>query len=249
MARHASELPPSEGVSQTEGVPGLIRARPMPDTPEKCTCGAVLAENARFCHRCGRPVFELTAAEEQNLAPPVAAPVPPPAVVVDAVPLPIGFGNPIALRVAFLMSLGVMMASTVASIVPVVSYFFLAWWLGAGWAGVRLYRRLTGLRLSVGSGARLGFLTGMFAFLSMAVVSTLTLASSAGRDALDQMVRQMKQDPRLLEVVNDPAMLKAALFGGLLLGLIAVFAMVTGVCAAGGALGAKFGSSVSRPGQ
>jgi hypothetical protein len=144
-------------------------------------------------------------------------------------PLPISFGNPIALRVAFLMSLGIMMVE----MLPVLNYLFFIWWLLAGWGGVRLYRRLTGLRLSVGAGARLGFLTGLFAFVSMAIVFGLTMASSTGREMLDQMVRQ---DPRMSDVVNNPTMLGSVL----LMVLFVFFAMVVGFCAAGGALGAKY---------
>lgn len=205
-------------------------------TPEKCTCGTVLVENARFCHRCGRPVHELTAAEQAEFAPPIPPPAPPhmagPTIVIAAQPLPIGFSNPIALRVAFMMSLAIMLVE----MLPVVNYLFFVWWLAAGWTGVRVYRRLTGWRLSVSAGARLGSLTGLFAFVSMAIVFSLTMASSTGRDMLDQMV---KQDPRMSEVVNNPAMLGAVL----LMVMVMVFAMVVGMCAAGGALGAKFGSS------
>ena len=201
----------------------------MPETPERCSCGTALVENARFCHRCGRPVHELTASEQEEISP---TPPPAPAVKAPPQPLPISFGNPIALRVAFLMSLGIMMVE----MVPVVNYLFFAWWLVAGWGGVRLYRRLTGWRLSVAAGARLGSLTGLFAFVSMAVVFSLTMASSSGRDMLDQMV---KQDPRMSEVVNNPPMLGAVL----LMVLVMVFAMVVGICAAGGALGAKFGAA------
>jgi hypothetical protein len=201
----------------------------MPETPERCTCGTVLVENARFCHRCGRPVHELTQAQQEELFP---TPPPAPAVVAAPQPLPISFANPIALRVAFLMSLGIMMMS----MLPVVNYLFFFWWLVAGWGGVRLYRRLTGLRLSVAAGARLGFLTGLFAFVSMAVVFAFLMASSSGHEILDQMV---KQDPRTAEIVNSPTMLGAML----LMGMVMVFAMVAGICAAGGALGAKFGTA------
>lgn len=205
----------------------------MPETPERCTCGAVLVENARFCHRCGRPVHELTAAEQEELSP---TPPPAPAVVAPPPqPLPIGFANPIALRVAFLMSLGILMAS----MMPLVNLFVLVWCLFAGWGAVRLYRRLTGLRLSVTAGARLGFLTGVFAFVGLTVLITLAVAWS-GREMMDQLTSQMvKQDPRMTEVVNNPAMLGAALF----MVLVMFFAMVVGICAAGGALGAKFAPS------
>lgn len=201
----------------------------MPETPERCTCGTVLVENARFCHRCGRPVHELTPAQQEELFP---TPPPAPPVVTPPQPPPISFANPIALRVAFLMSLGIMMTS----MLPVVNYLFFLWWLVAGWGGVRLYRRLTGLRLSVAAGARLGFLTGLFAFVSMAVIFAFLMASSSGHEILDQMV---KQDPRTAEIVNSPTMLGAML----LIGMVMVFAMVAGICAAGGALGAKYGAA------
>jgi hypothetical protein len=199
----------------------------MPDSPETCTCGTILVENARFCHRCGRPVYELTTSEMEEAAEVSVSATPGPPVVAPQ-PLPVSFGNPIALRVAFLMSLGIMMAE----MLPVVNWLFFAWWLLAGWGGVRLYRRLTGLRLTVAAGARLGVLTGIFAFVSMAVIFSFTMASSAGRDMLDQMV---KQDPRMSEVMNNPVMLGAVL----VMVLVMVFGMVVGICAAGGALGAK----------
>ncbi len=204
----------------------------MPDTPERCTCGSVLAENARFCHRCGRPVHELTAAEEAEFAPPPppAPSAPTPTIVIQA-PLPISFGNPIALRVAFLMSLLIMMTS----FLPLINVFILIWCLLAGGLGVRLYRRLTGLRLSVAAGARLGFLTGIFASVSLTVIIAIGMATS-GKEILDQLTSQMvKQDPRMTEVVNNPTMLGAAL----LFMVVLIFVLVVGICAAGGALGAK----------
>jgi len=199
----------------------------MPETPERCTCGTVLVENARFCHRCGRPAHELTAAEQEELSP---SPPPTPVVVVAAPPPPpISFGNPIAVRIAFAMSF----ALTMTEMLPIVNYLFFAWWLLAGWGAVRLYRRITGISLSVAAGARLGFFTGLFTFLGMAVLFSLLMASSSSHELLDQMV---KQDPRTAEVVNNPAMLGSVL----VMALVIVFAFVSGVCAAGGALGAKF---------
>ena len=199
----------------------------MPETPERCTCGTVLAENARFCHRCGRPVHELTAAEQEELSP--TPPPTPVVVVVPPAPLPIGFGNPIAMRVALAMSFAI----TMTEMLPFVNYLFFAWWMLAGWGSVRLYRRLTGLRLTVAAGARLGFITGLFTFLGMALLFSFLMASSSGKEVLDQMV---KQDPRTAEVVNNPAMLGSVL----VMALVMVFALVSGICAAGGALGAKF---------
>ena len=51
-----SELPPSVSLRQTRSTPEQTQSDQV--TPEYCTCGAKLAEKARFCHLCGRPVFE-----------------------------------------------------------------------------------------------------------------------------------------------------------------------------------------------
>jgi hypothetical protein len=196
--------------------------------PESCTCGATLAENARFCHRCGRPVFEEAETRDVvDAVDPIAAPAVAPPTAAPAA-LPVGFGNPIALRVAFLMSLAIV----VMQLIPGLNVLFVVWWLAAGWCAVLLYRRLTGLALSVRAGARLGSITGVLTFVSMAVIFSFSLLFT-GKELFQQLV---KQNPQMSEIVNDPPSLIAALL--LVLGLI--FAMVVGTCAAGGALGAKF---------
>ncbi len=191
-------------------------------------------EDARFCHRCGRPTRELTADEAIEVfeAPPVEPPPlqPDPRLVQQVsklAQLPVSFSNPVALRVGFLMSLAIMLLD----MIPVVNILFLIWWLGAGWVGVILYRRLTGATLSVSAGARLGSITGVLAFVSMAIVFTLSIVF-AGKEFTDLMVQQ---DPRMAQIVNDPPMLAA----GLLFSLLFAFVAVVGICAAGGALGAR----------
>jgi ABC-type Na+ efflux pump permease subunit len=141
--------------------------------------------------------------------------------------LPVGFSNPIALRVAFLMSLGIMLVQ----MVPGLSLLFVIWWVAAGWGGVLLYRRMTGMTLSAGSGAKLGTLTGIITFVGMAIVFSMTMLF-AGKQVLEDMV---KQQPEMSQIANDPPML-AAVF---LMVLAIIFVMVVGFCAAGGALGAR----------
>ena len=95
-----------------------------------------------------------------------------------------------------------------------------------------LYRRLTGMSLSVGAGARLGSITGVLAFLSLVVIIALTVAF-AGKDLFQEMV---KQNPGASQVIDNPTTLAlAAAFA-----LVILFAMVVGMCTAGGALGARF---------
>jgi hypothetical protein len=197
-------------------------------TPESCTCGATLVANARFCHRCGRPVFdEVNTAEVVDSVDLSTAPVSPQTTVRPA-SLPVGFGNPIAMRVAFLMSLAIV----VMQLIPGLNVLFVVWWLAAGWGGVLLYRRLTGLALSVKAGARLGSITGVLTFVSMAVIFSFSLLFT-GKELFQEMV---KQNPQISQFLNDPASMIAAM----LMVLVLIFAMVVGTCAAGGALGAKF---------
>jgi hypothetical protein len=200
----------------------------MPDT---CSCGATLAEDARFCHKCGRPVFET----------PVIEPEPVPELETAATPasaprtlltssLPVSFSNPIALRVAFLMSLALMLVQ----MIPGVNLLFVLWWLAAGYGAVLLYRRITGAVLSVRAGARLGSITGVLSFLSMAIIFALTLLFM-GKDFFSELA---KQDPQISEVAGNPTAMAMVM----LLGLALVFGVVVGTCAAGGALGARFGN-------
>lgn len=193
--------------------------------PETCTCGAILVENARFCHRCGRPVFPEIQPVEATPAPVAQTAAPPKPVA------PVGFGNPIALRIAFLMSIAIM----VVEMIPILQFLFLLWWLVAGWGAVRLYRRITGLTLSISSGARLGLITGVLTFLCISVVMALGMLLN-GKEMIQQMIRQ---NPEFSQVVNNPA----ALGLGLLAVMIILFLVVVGTCAAGGALSARWAAS------
>ncbi len=202
---------------------------PERQIPENCTCGARLADNARFCHMCGRPVFEPEIPETAETPARPALPQPSAAAALSrAAPLPVSFSNPVAVRAAILMSLAVMFAG----MIPGVQLLVPVWWLAAGWCAVLLYRRLTGLALSVRSGARLGSITGVLTFLGMLIVMALTMLAM-GKDFVREMARQ---DPQITEVLNDPPALALALA----VVLVFIFALVVGACAAGGALGARF---------
>ena len=191
--------------------------------PEYCTCRTRLVEDARFCHKCGRALFELDAA----VTPPPPLPQQP-TLQARIAQLPVSFSNPIALRVAFLMSLAIMLIE----MIPVLNLLLFVWCLAAGWCAVLLYRGLTGSSLSVRAGARLGSITGVLTFVSITIILVITMLVM-GQQLFDQMVQQ---DPRVKQVANDPA----ALVAGFLIALGMVFAVVVGICTAGGALGARF---------
>lgn len=193
--------------------------------PEFCTCGTALVDAARFCHRCGKPTFEPAVYSEPAVS---ETPPPLPAGYLPLEGLPVSFRNPVAVRVAFLMSVGIILLE----MIPGLQLFLVLWWLAAGWGAVLLYRRLTGFALSVKAGARLGSITGVLIFLGLLVILAITMAFT-GKEVIDEMT---KQNPQITTVLNDPPVLAV----GILMMLCLMFAMVVGMCAAGGALGARF---------
>src|SRR5215472_11388388 len=123
-----------------------------------CTCGAQLPPDALFCHKCGKPQREIIVPE------PVAerAPqfVPPP--TATASELPVNFHNPVAVRIALLVAI----TATVLGFLPVIN------WIAAGFFAVFFYRRRTGSRPNVGTGVKMGWITGVLMFALTAVVFT-----------------------------------------------------------------------------
>jgi hypothetical protein len=196
--------------------------------PESCTCGATLVDDASFCHRCGRPVRELTAGE--STPPPLPDPALKPAALHSKLAqLPVSFSNPVALRVALLMSL----ATIPMEVMPGINLLTFVWWMAAGWCATLLYARLTGSKLSVSAGARLGTITGVLIFVGAAILFTVIVA---GKEFFDQMDQLTKTNPDAAKVLHDPT----AMFFILLIFLGAIGAAAVGLCTAGGALGARF---------
>ena len=169
---------------------------------------------------CGRPVFEPEKVEAIIPAPPAPGAIPQ-TPTPRPMQLPVSFRNPIALRVAFLMSLAIMLMT----MIPVVNVLSPIWWLVAGLGAVLLYRRLTGLSLSVKAGARLGSLTGILAFVSLLIIMALTLTLT-GNELFQEMI---KQNPDASQVLNNPP----ALVMASVVALAILFAMVVGMCAGG----------------
>ena len=198
-----------------------------------CTCGTELPDNARFCHNCGKPQREPDQAIAGEVHPvePAAGPPPRP---------PINFSNPVALRVALLCaSLGSMLNA-----IPIVSFGCCLWMLGAGFLSAFLYTRRTGMLLSTGEGARMGWMTGVLTFVITIVLTaaTFAIASNAGASFRDILMQSLERLPaqdagtqQIKEFLASPTGLAFFLLTYLVLGL---FTMVS-LAMAGGALSAK----------
>jgi hypothetical protein len=199
--------------------------------PEYCTCGAQLPEDARFCHKCGKPQRdEPLLVEEQPVIPVPLAPPPP----VAAEPPPISFRNAAAVRVALATGIPVFLISAFAGplalAVPVAGGFF----------AVYLYRRRTGQRISVLAGARLGWISGIIVFAILTMLLTLMVVMLSQPDLVQQMRDQMakmssisqEEVTRRIELLRTPSSLALA--------LLDAFLSYTLLTALGGAVGAKF---------
>jgi hypothetical protein len=201
--------------------------------PEFCTCGAQLPPDALFCHKCGKPQREIVVPE--TMAPPPAEPSPaaPP---VRLEPMPLSFHNPVAIKIGLMVALTATFLSM--TVLPLVS------WPLAGFFAVLLYRRRTGSPLNVGNGARLGMITGvLMAAMSIIAVTLIWLPAAFSGKLGNMMQEQMKtflgNDPaaaqQMMQSMAGPGFAFALIFG-----LMGVFVLITGLSAAGGALGAKF---------
>lgn len=203
---------------------------------EFCTCGAELVADARFCHKCGRPLFELPRAEEAVVEVVPSAP---------AAPLPLNFHNPIAVRV------GLLMASLAGLLcwMPFLNLLGVIWLFTAGFSSVYVYQRRTGQMLSIRGGARLGWITGVFSFVIITLLFTISiLALTSARGGLaaiyQEQIRTMPRDANVeeaLKLLQSPGGVAIVI----VLTLLIFFALIISLCTAGGALGAKIASKDS----
>jgi hypothetical protein len=199
--------------------------------PEYCTCGAKLPEDARFCHKCGKPQRDEPVLVEDLPEIPVLPPLlatPP----VEAPP--ISFRNATAVRVAVLAGVPVFLLSAVAGpltlAVPVAGGFF----------AVYLYRRRTGERVTVLAGARLGWIAGIIVFAILTMLLTMLVLMLSQPDLVQSMREQMA---RMSSISPEAVTKRIDLLrtpSSLALVLLDAFLTYTLLTALGGAVGAKF---------
>jgi hypothetical protein len=114
--------------------------------------------------------------------------------------------------------------------------------LGAGFFSVYLYQRRSGQDLSIGNGARMGWISGLFCFVIVTVLFTINLVLIAiiSRDSgvaafyrgqLGAMGMPEQSIKEVIEVFQSPWNVTGLLFS--------LFLMFSGLLTAGGALGAK----------
>ncbi len=195
--------------------------------PEHCTCGAELPPEARFCHKCGKPQREEDRAAEAPVEHP-PLPQPPPSVAAA-----IDFRNSLAVRVGLFSAL----MATLLNLVLV--YACPLWLMAAGFLGVYLYERRTGQELTVGNGARMGWIAGLFSFVIFTVVFTFSFVMAVRSGELFNQLGNLPffqgNAEQLRELFNSPAYLAM----NVVLSLVVLFVVFTAFTVAGGALGAK----------
>jgi hypothetical protein len=203
--------------------------------PERCTCGAVLPEDARFCHKCGKPQRDepLIEPEVQEALPPP----PPPLPVFE--PPPIGFHNGLAVRIALVAGLLAFFCSVIAGQFAVPQEFAFIWLAASGFFAVYLYRKRTGQRLTMANGAHLGWICGLFGFMvvMLALAATAIMLSdpalvTAMREQLHTHGLSDANADQMIQVFRSPS--------GILAALAVSFVLFSALPAFGGAIGAKF---------
>lgn len=217
-----------------DGRGGLCQTKVV---PEFCTCGAQLPPDARFCHKCGKPQYDYPGISDEP-----AEPAPAPVIAAPAAqpPLEITFHNRLAVRIGFLAALMAVLPFMLLLPVPFLPSLvaFLT-----GFLAVFIYSRLTGQALSIRSGARMGWITGIFSFTFATAFFTITIVaiSSQGkiadffREHQDQLHLKADQLSAMTKLLEDPA----GLVGLIVVALLMLFILLTALPMLGGALGAK----------
>ncbi|HZR29757.1 MAG TPA: hypothetical protein VFA71_13340 [Terriglobales bacterium] len=150
----------------------------------------------------------------------------------------IGFHNRLAVRIGFIAAAAAVLAAMAP--LPLAWFRLPIGFVAAGFLAVFLYSRRTGQVLNLRSGARMGWITGIFSFVLMSVIFTIAMVAVSSQGGLEkQLQTQFSQnDPRwemVRQVLNNPAMIA----GFMVLYLMLFFIILTALPMIGGALGAK----------
>jgi uncharacterized protein YqgC (DUF456 family) len=206
--------------------------------PEYCTCGAKLPPDARFCHKCAKPQYDYPGLEDAQ-PPSTPPPLPVPPLLPMAPPAAeISFRNRTAVKIGLLAALLAFGANLLVTPIIQSPIVVMAATFGAGVIAPQWYRRRTGQQLSVRSGARIGWITGIFCFalsLLLLAIFFLFLANANSIQALRDNPTMQKAVEEWMKTLSDPA--KAA--ESIIVAVVIMFLFVTTLPMLGGALGAR----------
>jgi len=149
-------------------------------------------------------------------------------------PIPLGFRNPVALRVGLLAAA----LLCITMMIPGLNYAFVLWWLGAGYFSVWIYKRRTGQKLTVRGGAQMGWITGVLSCVLLSILFAFFMAAlerAGGLAAIRDQLRDFAIDQRTI----DEAIKRFQNPMEVVRSLAEMFLMMMLFCIAGGALGAK----------
>ena len=206
----------------------------------QCTCGAQLPDDARFCHRCGRPQLEEDIArmrEDESVPVPTPPPPPPP-------PAPkIDFGNRKAVTISIavaMLTLFVFIASSVLAPFA-ATLFILPLFCISGFVAARWYMKQTGQSITAQAGARLGFMTALWAFLVVVVICVLMAVFVSNPEWRSQIVDMVNAQGnpaagQIAKLLEDPRRFIFLMMGELLVN----FCLFTFPSMLGGMLGVRF---------
>jgi len=198
--------------------------------PDVCTCGAKLPPDARFCHKCGKPQRDEPVFVEE-----VEAPLPPLFTEPVIAPARIGFHNRNAVRVALLAgALGLCLFVLLGQL-PGLQVLAILAPIASGVFAVHLYKRKTGQRLSMASGAHLGWISGIFGFLITTLLFTAFAAMLTNPDLANAVRDQAgSARPEVLQALKE---IQTA--AGITKALLESFVFLTLLPTFGGSLGAR----------
>jgi hypothetical protein len=204
----------------------------------RCTCGAFLPEDARFCHKCGKPQYE------EDIARLSVQEAPPPVLPAAERELPrllpttaIGFrnlravGTTLAVAAVSLVALGV--AGEIGA-----SPLLLIILCAAGFVAARFYHRRTAERLTPLAGAKLGAMTCLWLFLVVAIGAIVNFASVDGREKFKTAILNapnLPNVPEFTKLLQDPSELLLLI----LVSFAFLFLIGTVAAAFGGMLAAR----------
>jgi len=199
---------------------------------QRCTCGAVLPEDARFCHKCGKPQYE------EDIARLAAQETPP--VPVQARELPI---TPVSSGISFRNSRAVLVSLVVAALAFFASLLATMLWAplfpfvlcAAGFVSARIYRADAPEPLTTGAGARLGWMTGLWLFLIVALLCTMAALYLSTAQGWEQAKAFWAQFPEMSKGIGD----QHDVLVTLLTRLPFLFFLLTLLPGLGGMLGAR----------